>query len=411
MSRPDRKPRVLISAYACEPNKGSEPGVGWNWAKQIAKFSEVWVMTRANNREVIEEELNRYPSPDLHFVYYDIPKYISFWKKKMRGFYAYYFLWQLGAFSVARKLHRLIGFDVVHQLTFGNLWLPNLMPCLDIPLIWGPIGGGEQIPGSFRKQYDLKARVRERLRDTVLNVLKIDIFFLYAVKRSSVIIAKTKETANRIRGSNRKKVVVMTDVAVSPRDIQLLNNASNSLTITAVGNLVAWRGFDLLIKAFLRVRDKRNIKLLIVGEGNYRRKLEEMVKKLNLSDYVIFTGKVRQTEYLEYLAGSTIYVNSSLKEGGVTALFDALSLGLPVICFDVAGSPEIVTGECGFKLKLINPEQTITDLTYALSRLAHDTALRIKMGKEGRRRVLEDCTWEKKGKIIRKIYEGILGIG
>jgi len=51
--------KVLVSAYACEPHKGSEPGVGWNWVKQIARFHEVWVITRANNKEKIEEELNR----------------------------------------------------------------------------------------------------------------------------------------------------------------------------------------------------------------------------------------------------------------------------------------------------------------------------------------------------------------
>ena len=42
--------KVLISAYACEPGKGSEPGVGWNWVRQIADFAkEVWVITKANN--------------------------------------------------------------------------------------------------------------------------------------------------------------------------------------------------------------------------------------------------------------------------------------------------------------------------------------------------------------------------
>ena len=45
--------RVLISAYACEPNKGSEPGVGWNWALQMAKLNEVYVITRSNNRKII----------------------------------------------------------------------------------------------------------------------------------------------------------------------------------------------------------------------------------------------------------------------------------------------------------------------------------------------------------------------
>ena len=51
--------KILILAYACEPNKGSEPEVGWKWIQQIAKFGECWVLTRANNRSVIEEELKK----------------------------------------------------------------------------------------------------------------------------------------------------------------------------------------------------------------------------------------------------------------------------------------------------------------------------------------------------------------
>ncbi|AST06080.1 hypothetical protein AF2641_03890 [Anoxybacillus flavithermus] len=50
--------KVLLSAYACEPNRGSEPGVGWNWAIELSKKGyEVWVLTRANNQDVIDNFL------------------------------------------------------------------------------------------------------------------------------------------------------------------------------------------------------------------------------------------------------------------------------------------------------------------------------------------------------------------
>ena len=63
--------RVLMSAYACEPNKGSEPGVGWNWAIQMANWNEVYVITRSNNKDVIEAYLKRNPVEHLHFYYHD----------------------------------------------------------------------------------------------------------------------------------------------------------------------------------------------------------------------------------------------------------------------------------------------------------------------------------------------------
>src|ERR1039458_9148705 len=47
---------------------------------------------------------------NVHWVYFDLPRWAAFWKKGRRGGHAYYYLWQLGAYFVARKLHREVGF-------------------------------------------------------------------------------------------------------------------------------------------------------------------------------------------------------------------------------------------------------------------------------------------------------------
>jgi hypothetical protein len=93
--------KVLLSAYACEPGKGSEPGVGWNWVRQIAPFAEVWVITRSNNREAIEKALAEEPLPNVHWVYFDLPRWARFWKKGQRGVHLYYYLWQVGIYFLA----------------------------------------------------------------------------------------------------------------------------------------------------------------------------------------------------------------------------------------------------------------------------------------------------------------------
>lgn len=71
-SKGKKKMNILLSAYACEPNKGSEPGVGWGWALEWAKNHNVWVITRDNNKAVIDEYLKLHCEIDstrLHFVY------------------------------------------------------------------------------------------------------------------------------------------------------------------------------------------------------------------------------------------------------------------------------------------------------------------------------------------------------
>lgn len=404
----NKRIKVLISAYACEPHKGSEPGVGWNWAKQIAKFADVWVITRANNRDVIESELKKNPDPNLHFGFYDIPGWLSFWKKKARALYLYYLLWQLGAYRSAKKMHKQKDFDVVHQITFGNICLPTFIPFLKIPFIWGPVGGGEHVPSVFKRGYDFKSKIRETLRDIFIASLKVNLLFLYACKKANVIIAKTRDTAKRIPFQYSSKVLITTDVAATPKDLNLKYNQDTQ--IISVGKLDAWRGFDLLIRAFIKVvKNHENIKLLILGGGSGRKRLQKICEEKNVADKVYFAGHVNSEKYLEYMRESSILVNPSLKEGGVTVLFDALSFGLPVICLDIPGAPEIITDDCGIKIKPIDPEQTINELAAALMKLVNDTDLRKKMGMTGKKWVEEHYTWEKKGEFIRKVYEEVLG--
>jgi len=180
--------KVLISAYACEPNKGSEPGVGWNWAKQIAKFSDAWVITRKNNREVIEEELKKNPEPNLHFFYADFPNWMRFWKKGQRGVHLYYLLWQFAAYFQARRLIKEIKFDIAHHITFVNDWLPSFLAFLPIPFVWGPIGSNKPIP--FKYLPSIKEYVSDRVKHFLRLILKIinPFYFLTLFKSKEIIL-------------------------------------------------------------------------------------------------------------------------------------------------------------------------------------------------------------------------------
>src|SRR5438552_9256700 len=99
--------KVLISAYACEPNKGSEPEVGWQWALQMARFHDVMVLTRANNRAPIEQALEslRGQQPLPQFVYHDGNGFLLKWKRRLRTIKLYYVLWQKSARELIERLH------------------------------------------------------------------------------------------------------------------------------------------------------------------------------------------------------------------------------------------------------------------------------------------------------------------
>ncbi len=107
---------ILISAYACEPYRGSEPGVGWNLSLELSKHCDVTVITRSNNRPIIEKYLNDNPQENIKFIYYEIPKLLSWWKKGQRGVHLYYYLWQIGIFFKIKKVG-FSQFDLIHHFT------------------------------------------------------------------------------------------------------------------------------------------------------------------------------------------------------------------------------------------------------------------------------------------------------
>src|ERR1017187_6809913 len=81
-----KKLRILLSAYACGPGEGSEPGMGWHWALEIARLGhEVCILTRENNLPSIERALGLHGDLRIQVAGYDIPRWMRWWKKGGRG--------------------------------------------------------------------------------------------------------------------------------------------------------------------------------------------------------------------------------------------------------------------------------------------------------------------------------------
>ena len=150
--------RILVSAYACEPFKGSEQAVGWNIVLQMAKFNEVHVITRANNEEYIEPNVPAEVRHNISFHYYDSSFFMKL-KHKEKGVYFYYFIWQLGIIPIIKHLIVRFNIDYTFHLTLGSIWLPTFLPFFGPKFIWGPVGGGESIPGTFLKTLYFKGRL------------------------------------------------------------------------------------------------------------------------------------------------------------------------------------------------------------------------------------------------------------
>lgn len=406
--------KVLISAYACEPNRGSEPGVGWNMVKTLAENHELWVLVSAVHRDGIEQEITQNPMPDVHFIYLDVP----FWRglKIEKLFAVHYYLWQFTSYKKARELSKEIQFDLGHHVTYVKYWSPSLLAFLGLPFVWGPVGGGESAPFKFYTTFVGKGRLRERIRTFVQYASHFDPFVRLTARRASAALATTEETAARMRQLNvRVPVHIEQAIAMSEDEIERLQNIpireNSPFRVLSIGRLLDWKGFHFGIEAFARLQqDIPESEYWIIGDGPYEATLKQLAQTLGVADKVRFLGKLSRDEVLQSLSDCDALVHPSLHESGGTVCLEAMSAGRPVICLDLGGPAIHVTEASGFAIPANTPEQAIADLAKAMHQLASDSTLLKQMSDASRQRVQEVFTWDKKGERINSIYNDILKV-
>ena len=146
--------KVLMIAYACNPEKGSEPGGAWEWIQELSKTNILFVVTRRKNYNIIQKY--KHTLINVTFIYFDLPKVILLFKRGEFGTNWYYYLWNLFLTIklIFSNVHNKV--DIAHHLTFGAVWRPSCLALLGIPYLLGPIGGAEKIPFKFYKYMGIK---------------------------------------------------------------------------------------------------------------------------------------------------------------------------------------------------------------------------------------------------------------
>lgn len=402
------KKNILISAYGCEPLKGSEPGIGWNWVLQMAKKNRLYVITRANNRKVIETYLPEDLKKNIIFYYYDTSKLIKNLKHKAKGLYFYYFCWQLGIIPIVRSILKHEKIDYTMHLTFGSMWMPTFLPLFRTSFIWGPIGGGDCEPRSFLKVLPLKQRIIQTAR-YAMNVLSfLNPFIMIPATKAVVILARTPNSAHAIPHCFQHKTKVILETAMEEHIFKYRKKKredDNIIRLITTGRLLPNKNILTVVRALKYIPPKYEISLTIVGSGYQRKDIEAEVKNNGWEDKVKIIAEMPRQDVLKLVEQSDIFLFPSLREGGSWSLMEAMAIGLPVVCLDWAGMAITVDATCAILLSVTNPKQMPKDMATAIIKLIEDSQLREQMGKAGRKRIKEVFNWEAKGIFMEYLFD------
>lgn len=398
---------ILLSAYACEPGKGSEAEIGWRAVLAASTGNEVWVLTRRANRPAIQQA--DIPLQNVRFEYLDLPDALLRLKRGPLGVHLYYRLWQRIAHRRARALNASVHFDVAHHVTFASFVLPVGLGGLGIPLIWGPVGGGETAPPCLLRGLSMKGRAFELTRNVIRYLAQSSPRMKALAREAKLVLASTPETAARLSSMGAVGVIVRSQVAVEMLKTSCSSNeASDQFLVVSVARLEEWKGVHLSIRAF-HAASIPGSRLVIVGEGPQRRRLEALTRRLGISGRVEFLGAVSTADVRRIMAPASAMLLPSLHDSGGIAVVEAMSHGVPPVVLKVGGPGLIVDGSIGVAIVARSEQQTIADLAAALVLLAQDSATARVLGRAAQSRVEQSFTWESSIARSQEMYSSVGG--
>jgi len=405
--------KVLVSAYACSPYRGSEYGVGWGWVEAISKYHDLWVLTAAHCKDEIEAELLSRPQLQSRIRFSYIPKR-RFFLADVNGspthLYNYTNHWQKAAYEAGKRLHKEIGFDIVHQLTYVGFRVPGLLWKLDAPFVWGPIGGLEQTTWALIPALGVHGALHFFARN-LLN--DWDRRFSQApklafAKADGGVIAATTGIKKEIARFYGHDSIVISEIGLPPvtRKAPVQRLPAEPLSLLWCGLHLPGKALPFLLSALRMLPADLNWKLTIIGSGPCSAKWQRLAKVNGLADRCDWLGQVPRQTVLQNMQAAHALVITSVYDLTSTVLVEALANGLPVICPDHCGFRDAIIPECGIRVPAFSKRGLVVGLRDAIVAM-NDEILRLRLA-DGALSRSSNYRWDLKAQAVNTIYSARL---
>lgn len=410
---------ILISAYASEPGAGSEYGVGWNVPVTLAtrhKHLNVYVLTRSRCREKIEAALAQLALPNLHFLFYDIPRWLTV-RNEMQsrwGEQINYLVWQLLVRRYVRHKHKELHFDVFHHLTFNQYRTPSPGFWLDIPFVMGAIGGAETIAPAFWQDLEPHTRKKEEIRLAGKD-LRLFRWLCTRRKNKKLILCSSGENLRRLTPyAAGSELRLMPAIGFSKADFPTPSATTAQATekpfeMLYAGKAWDWKGIHIFLKAVrqgLLDRSLTDFRIRLVGIRfeEEQRRVMGWADELGLKEHVELTPFIERSRLLAMEAGCSLSVYPAFRDSGSMSVLEACALGCPTICF-AAGGQDIFPDDILLKVPVADTyEATLAafadKLQWAYSHRDEAAA----MGRRSQEWVAQHLTWEQKADTLAQVF-------
>lgn len=404
---------ILINAYACSPNMGSEPGMAWNWCIHLAKHCELYIITEGEFRNKIEAVLLTLPqSKNMHFYYNPVSDKIRrmCWNQGDWRFYYYYRQWQKKTLEIARNIIKEHPIDIIHQLNMIGFREPGYLWRLDKPFVWGPINAKERFPIDYLQGTSWK-NVFFIFMKNILNRMQLKYAYRVkqAVNKAGIVIAASSDSIHTLKKYFNCNAVLVNESGCDVLDTNFILKKINTkyFDLLWVGRFIFTKQLKLALEAIARTQNS-SIRLHVVGgclEDEISYKL--LADKLGIGQQCIWYQKIAHKEVQELMQKCDLFFFTSIAEGTPHVVLEAIGNNLPVLCFNTCGQGDCVTDKVGMKIELSNPEQSVQEFTEKINYLyTHREILKTLSANCFERQ--RELSWGQKSEQMIKLYEKVL---
>ena len=407
--------KLLLSAYDCDPVRGSEARLSWNYVTEFAAIGhEIHVLTSARSAEHIEsglEELRGQGAKVDATVIDDHPLVRRF---PRIGYMGRYMLWQWQALDHARRVDARFDADIVHHVGWGSLQGGSRLWRLGKPFFFGPVGGGQYAPSAFKEYFGSSWR-KEWLR-TMVSVRGVRLLpsTLGPLKHAKMVLAANQETYDLVAAVGAERIERIRDVAIPPDlvvDAVEPFPSQEPLSLIWLARYMPRKGLALALDGLAKVPADCRVRLTVVGADGSTDELASRAARIRErsgdDQRVVFRGSVEWDTALAALRGAEVFLFTSLRDTTGVQLLEAMASGLAVITLDHHGGAEIVGDDVGIRIPVVDPDTTSTAIAEAIQRLAGDRELVLQLRQNALSKA-ESFSWPKHAAKIDALYTSLV---
>src|SRR5271154_2444102 len=407
--------RILVFAPDANPDGITGALIGYSQAQALARLHDVTLVIRESCENAMRRHqgavrslevirlawLERMYAWIVHRIFKD--NYYNYLLQAL--FYPLSVVLEWQAWRQTRARIRAGEFNIVLRLLPAATYAPSPFAFFlrngPVPILIGPVNGGLPWPQGF-------GQAKPQNNRWVLSLRSVYPFLPFArstYRRAAAIIAGSSHTCSELAAHN-EKLFFLPENGVEG---SLCSHTSRRpepetrLELIFVGGLIPLKACDLALKAAAPLLREHLARFTVVGDGSERSRLEQLTRDLGVDKEVLFCGQLSHEEAMQRLRAADVLVFPSVRDFGAGVVFEALSLGVVPIVADFGGPGDIVHPEVGFKVRLTNEADVVSQIHEVLRLLARDRDLLERLRQQAVSHARDYLSWDAKAQALTSI--------